>query len=69
MRNVPMLGHRSVPSRIVVPLIKGQMLRRVRGGLGTINHDGVQCGIQQLGVVHIGGRYDDGQWTACALHQ
>ncbi len=69
VRDVSMLSDRLVASRIVIPFIEGQVLRRFRSRLGAVNNDGIQCLCEQLGVVHIGGRHDHGQWATRALDE
>jgi hypothetical protein len=39
---------------IIVRLIQTQVLRRLRSGLWTFHHDGLDGGCQKLGVMDIG---------------
>lgn len=47
-----------VAGRIVVAAIETQALWTTQRGLRTLHHDGVNCGRQELGIVHVG-RGDD----------
>lgn len=64
-----MLSHSLMPSGIVIPFIRKQVLWTFNCGLGALDNNGFQSRIQKLGVVDIGPGHNHTQWTACLSHK
>ena len=54
----------TLASRSIVSLVQTQMLGRLLGRLRTVDHDGVEGDLQELGIVRVGRTYRDSMWPS-----
>lgn len=69
VRCIVVFGYSRVTTRRVIALIKTQVLRLLARGFGPFHHDRFERCLQQLVIIHVGGRHDNGQRPAIALCQ
>ena len=64
-----MISHGLVASWIVIALVQAQVVRSLWRAIEPLDNDCCECFGQQLGIMTIGTRNDDGEWTTLAFGQ